>query len=191
MNVLIDKLPKKIRIKDKLYDINYDYRTAINILIAFEDPDLTLNEKYYVMVKCLYKDEIPKEDFEEACKKGVKFLDCNQEYKSPKSNRRIYSFEKDGNYIFSGINSTHHIDIEKDENLHWWKFMSFFMDMSSECFFGELTYYRTRKNEGKLTKEEKEQYKKIKDLVDLDIKEVTRNSQVRKEFFEEFYKDKK
>ena len=26
--------------------------------------------------------------------------------------------------------------------------MDFFMDMNPDCMFGEITYYRTRKNEG-------------------------------------------
>ena len=66
--------------------------------------------------------------------------------------------------------------------------MDFFMDMSPDCMFGELIYYRMRKNEGKLTKEEKKQYEKIKDLVDLDAVRV--KSQARKEFFEKFHEIK-
>lgn len=61
------------------------------------------------------------------------------------------------------------------------------MDMSSDCTFGELVYYRKRKNENKLTKEEKEQYKKIKQLVDLDYKDE-KSTTARKEFFKEYKK---
>ena len=123
----------------------------------------------------------------EAVTKAIRFIDCDQEYKTNTSDQRIFSFKKDAMYIFSGINATHHIDIEEN-NIHWWKFMSLFMDMKPDCMFGELTYYRKRKNDGKLTKEEKEQYKKIKDLVDLEDKVVTKQSEARKEFFKEFHK---
>ena len=61
------------------------------------------------------------------------------------------------------------------------------MDMSPNCTFGELVYYRKRKNENKLTKEEKEQYKKIKKLVDLDYKDEE-SIKARKEFFQELEK---
>lgn len=67
--------------------------------------------------------------------------------------------------------------------------MSLFMDMNPDCMFGEITYYRTRKNEGKFTKEEKEQYKKIKDIIDLEDVKVHQESEERKKFFEEFYKN--
>lgn len=189
MNILTSQLPTKIKVNDNIYNINYDYRTIINILLAFEDTDLTTEEKYYIMLENLYKEEIPEEDMEEALKQAVKFIDCGKDYTPNKERTRIYSFQKDADYIFSGINSTHHIDIDEKPNLHWWKFVSLFMDMSSECMFGELIYYRTRKAEGKLTKEEKIQYNKIKDIVELEKVHV--QSEARKQFFEEFHKTKK
>ena len=191
MNILTSALPKKIKVKDNIYDINYDYRTIINILQAFEDDELTYQEKIYIMIKNLYKEEIPKDYYEEACLKAVKFIDLGKENntKANEEIERTYSFEKDANYIFSGINSTHHIDLEKEDNLHWWKFMAMFMDMSTDCMFGELIYYRKRKSEGKLTKEEQKQYEKIKDIVELDY--IKKPSEARKRFFEKFYKNQK
>ncbi len=192
MNVLTQKLPTKIKVNENIYDINYDYKTILNIILAFEDEDLLYEEQLYVLIHALYKQEIPQEDIEEAIIKGIKFIDCGEERKEEKivKKPRVYSFSKDGNYIFSGINQTHHIDIEEKETLHWWKFMSFFMDMSTDCMFGELMYYRMRKQEGKLTEEEKKNYKKIKDIVELESAKKI-ESKARKEFFEEFHKIKK
>ena len=192
MNILTQKLPTKIKVNNHIYNINPDYRNIINIILAFEDEDLLYEEQLYVMVKTLYIDEIPNEDLEEAIIKGIKFIDCGEETKEDNRMKktRTYSFTKDANYIFSGINQTHHIDIEEKDSFHWWKFMSLFMDMSTDCMFGELMYYRTRKLEGKLTEEEKKNYKKIKDLVELEpIKK--KESLARKQFFEEFHKTKK
>lgn len=187
MNILTDKLPKKIRVNNKIYDINYDYKTIINIILAFEDKELTNSEQIYIMLKNLYKEEIPYKDMDEAIKKGIKFIDGGNEINSEKDlkYKRTYSFKKDGNYIFSGINQTHHINLSENEKLHWWVFLSLFMDMSADCTFGELVYYRKRKNENKLTKEEKEQYKKIKKLVDLDEKDEI-STQARKEFLDKY-----
>ncbi len=192
MNILTQKLPTKIKINENIYDINYDYKTVLNIILAFEDNDLLYEEQVYVLVHALYKKEIPECDLEEAIIKGIKFIDCGAEPKEENNVKkpRTYSFSKDGNFIFSGINQTHHIDIEEKENLHWWKFISLFMDMSPDCMFGELMYYRTRKQEGKLTDEEKQNYKKIKDIVELEpTKKV--ESKLKKQFFEQFHKTKK
>lgn len=181
MNILTDDLPTKIKVNNNIYDINYDYRTAIKILTAFEDNDLLDNEKLFIMLKLLYKNDIPEEDLEEACKKACKFLDLGQEKKeNTKKESRIYSFKKDCNYIFSGITHTHNIDLEKEPNLHWWKFMALFMDMDTECTFNELVYYRKRKAEGKLTKEEMEQYKKLKDILELEPIETEETLKLKK-----------
>ena len=185
MNILSDKLPTKIRVNDNVYDINSDYRTIINILLAFEDAELTKDEQMYIMLKNLYKQDIPENDIEEALKKGIKFIDGGVVEENKANEKRIYSFKKDGNYIFSGINQTHHIDLTEKTNLHWWVFLSLFMDMSADCTFGELVYYRKRKNENKLTKEEKEQYRKIKKLVDLN-NEDNESIHARKDFFNKY-----
>lgn len=185
MNILSDKLPTKIKVNNNIYDINYDYRTIINILLAFEDDELTKDEQMYIMLKNLYKQDIPENDIEEALKKGIKFIDGGVVEENKANEKRIYSFKKDGNYIFSGINQTHHIDLTEKTNLHWWVFLSLFMDMSADCTFGELVYYRKRKNENKLTKEEKEQYKKIKKLVDLND-EDNESIHARKDFFNKY-----
>lgn len=185
MNILTDSLPIKLKVNDKIYDINYDYKTAIKTLMAFEDEELSQEEKLYILIHNIYIDEVPEENLEEACKKALLFLNCGKEYESTGNERRIYSFKKDGNYIFTGINATHHIDIEKESDLHWWKFVALFMDMSSECMFGELIYYRKRKMEGTLTKDERKQYNKIRDIVELE--EVHKDSEAKKRFFEEFY----
>ena len=193
MNLLIDNLPTKIQVNDRIYDINYDYKTIINILMAFEDKELTEQEKIYVMLKNLYKEEIAEEYIEEACQQAIKFIDLGKydDNQDVKKEKRIYSFKKDGNYIFTGINSTHNIDLSKYPDLHWWKFMAMFMDMDNECFFSELVYYRKRKLEGKLTKEEKKKYKEIKNLVEIDEDEINKSkeqSQAKKQFLEEFYR---
>lgn len=187
-DILFNDLPTKIQVNQKEYEINYDYRTILKILMALEDVNLYEEEKVGIMLSLLYKDDIPEEDIKDACKKASLFIDCGQFHEKGKSNQRIYSFSKDGNYILTGINSTHSIDLSEKTNLHWWKFMALFMDMNTECFFSELVYYRKRKLEGKLTKEEKQQYKKIKELVDLeqeDSEEIKAMKEAKEKFLEE------
>lgn len=167
MNLLISEAPTKIKVGDEICDIRYDYRTIIKTICALEDPILTNMEKEYILLNNIYK-KIPK-DKVEASRLACKFIDGGEEFNSKKSNsKRIYSFQKDGNYIFTGINSTHHIDLSTEKDLHWWKFLALFLDMDTECFFSELIYFRKRKIEGKLTKEEKKKYKEIQDLVEID-----------------------
>ena len=185
MNLLIEDAPTKIKVGDEICDIRYDYRTIIKTICALEDSSLTNSEKVYILLSNIYK-KIP-EDKEKAARLACKFIDGGKEYDDKKnnSNNRIYSFLKDGNYIFTGINSTHHIDLSTEKNLHWWKFLALFLDMDTECFFSELIYFRKRKSEGKLTKEEKKKYKEIQDMVEIDENKSVKFSKEKQQFLNE------
>ncbi len=169
MNVLTDKFPTKININNKILKINSDFRNCIKIIEAFEDEDLLDEEKYLVLVKRLYVDKIDEEDLQEAIIKGIKFLDLGEKNEDNEENlKRLYSFSKDDNYIYTGIRQSHNIDLNSIEYLHWWNFVFLFLDIGQDCIFNQLIYYRKRKNEGKLTKEEKKVYISMRKILDLD-----------------------
>lgn len=172
MNVLTDKFPTKIRVNDKILRINSDFRNCIKIIQAFEDDDLFDEEKYLILIKRLYVDEVEKNDLEEALIKGIKFLDLGEENKkNSNTSKRLYSFIKDDNYIYTGIRQSHNIDLNSIEYLHWWNFVYLFLDIGQDCMFNQLIYYRQRKNEGKLTKDERKVYLSMRKILDLDYVE--------------------
>lgn len=172
MNVLTDKFPTKIKVNNKILNINSDFRNCIKIIEAFEDEDLLDEEKYLILIKRLYIDEVEEEDLQEAIIKGIKFLDLGEENKNNEENvKRLYSFTKDDNYIYTGIRQSHNIDLNSIDYLHWWNFVYLFLDIGQECMFNQLVYYRKRKNEGKLTKEERKVYISMRKILDLDYEE--------------------
>lgn len=166
MNVLIQKFPTKIRIDDVVYEINADFRNCLKIIMAFEDSELAEMDKYEILIRRLYK-KMP-HNFEKAVKEGVRFLDCGEEHKAVSSSeKRVYKFSKDGRYIYSAIKQTHQVDLEEIEFLHWWKFVFLFSDIKSDCAFSNMVYLRNKKNEGKLTKEERKIYVKSREILDI------------------------
>ena len=172
MNVLTDKFPTKIKVNNKILNINSDFRNCIKIIEAFEDEDLLDEEKYLILIKRLYIDEVEDEDLQEAIIKGIKFLDLGEENKNNEENvKRLYSFTKDDNYIYTGIRQSHNIDLNSIEYLHWWNFVYLFLDIGQDCMFNQLVYYRKRKNEGKLTKEERKVYISMRKILDLNYEE--------------------
>lgn len=172
MNVLTDKFPTKIKVNDKILRINSDFRNCIKIIQAFEDEELFDEEKYLILIKRLYVDEVEEKDYEEAIIKGIKFLDLGEENKEGNNNnKRLYSFIKDDNYIYTGIRQSHNIDLNSIDYLHWWNFVYLFLDIGQDCMFNQLIYYRQRKNEGKLTKDERKVYLSMRKILDLDYVE--------------------
>lgn len=158
MNILVDRLPESIKIKDKIYPINADFRDCLKIILAFEDPELVVMEKQAILLLNLYQEFPLEEHLEEAIIKGVRFLDGGkpkENLENGKSSPRIYSFQKDAEIIFAAFQQTHGIDLQAVEFLHWWKFLSLFLDLGSETIFCSLLGLRKRVKTGKASKEEK------------------------------------
>lgn len=169
MNILLEQLPTTVEVDGKEYEINTDFRECINIMLAFEDSELSAYEKNMVMLSVLYP-KIP-ENVEKAAELAIKFLNCGDD---PDENvgavampERVYSFEKDAKYIFSAIKQTYGVDLETIEYLHWWKFCYMFLDLREDCFFCKICDLRIRRARGKLSKEEREYCLRIKDILDL------------------------
>ena len=169
MNVLIENLPGALVIDGVKYKINTDYRVALKIMLAYEDPELTIREKQMITLELLYK-QIPENKIS-ALTEAIKFLDCGEtsDGGGEAAATRVYSFNKDAKYIYSAIKQTHGVDLLDLDYLHWWKFCYMFSDLSEDCFFTKLIYYRNQRARGKLTKEEREYCNRISNILDLPI----------------------
>jgi hypothetical protein len=168
--ILIEGLPDAISIGNEIYDINSDYQTSLKIITAFEDNELTQHEKCMVLVQLLYKEQ--PEDVKEAVLQGVKFLDCGEDRsdgddQTHEEVTRKYSFKQDDRYIFAAVDKVLNGRLSSGEFVHWWEFVMAFMELPEKCMMSRLIYLRTQKAKGKLSKEEKELYLSMKDIVDL------------------------
>lgn len=165
MNILVDKLPKALVIGGAEYPINSDFRPCLSTILAFEDPELVDVEKQQVMLSNLYV-EMP-EDMPNAQEQAVWFLNGGRESPDEPMGVRLYSFDKDANLIFAAFRQTHGVDLQSIEYLHWWEFMSLFMDLGQNTTFCSLTSLRKRVKTGKATKEEKAMARELKEVFDL------------------------
>jgi hypothetical protein len=155
-NVLIDELPETLTVAGKEYAIRSDFRTALRVLLAFEDNGLTMLEKQMVLVENLFV-ETPAE-IAEAGRAAIAFLDGggdDEKEDSTGGGLRLYSFSKDANIIYAAFQQTHGIDLQKAQ-LHWWQFLALFMDMGADTTFCNLIGLRKRVKTGKASKEEKQ-----------------------------------
>ena len=184
MNPLIDRFPTKIKVDSETIEINSDYRNCLRIILAFEDEDLTIQEKYEIMLKRLYK--IMPKNIEEAINQAITFLDCGKKVQGNNIEQRVYSFKKDASFIFSSMSSTHNIDLNEIPYLHWWKFVYLFMDVRKDCTFSNIIYYRQKANAGKLDKSEKEVYRRSYKILSLNYDEEENASEEEDEFMKKF-----
>lgn len=164
MNILTDELPVTVEITHTEYHINYDFRSCLRIILAFEDDSLTPQEKYIVMLNNLYP-KIP-QDTQYAAVRARWFLNGGKEASENDEGLRLYSFSKDANFIFAAFRQTHGIDLSTAD-LHWWKFLALFMDLGQDTTFCQLISLRKRVKTGKATKEEKQAAEEMPELFDL------------------------
>jgi hypothetical protein len=153
VNILTDVLPESLSINHTEYPIDPDFRTCLQIILAFEDAELTPQEKQGILLSMLFVDMPPitQETFEQA----QWFLNGGMSDENEDAPMRLYSFAKDANFIFAAFKSTHNVDLQKAD-LHWHEFLALFMDMGSETTFCQLTAMRKRLKTGKASKEEKQ-----------------------------------
>jgi len=168
MNILTDCLPTEVEIDEKNYLINYDFRTCLKVIMAFEDAELSNFEKQSVCLGNMYP--VVPDNTEKAIELAVKFLDGGIEKSTGEGEiqQRLFSWSKDANFIFAAFKQTHNIDLEKETDLHWWKFIALYMDLGSDTVFNNLTSLRKRVFSGKATDEEYKVARELGDLFELD-----------------------
>jgi hypothetical protein len=166
------------------YLINSDYRTALTIVLAFEDETLTGYEQQAILLSNLY-DDIPV-NTQAAIDQANKFLNGGKISEAePQSTLRLYSFSKDAGYIFAAFRQTHGIDLQKVD-LHWWEFLTLFMDLGADTTFVNLIGLRKRIKTGTASKEERQAARDMGDL--FDIPEIDTRTLSEKEAESEFMK---
>ena len=171
MNLLVDELPDAVEIDGKEYLLNTDFRNCLNVMLAYQDEDLTDNEKCTIMLTNLYP-VIP-ENIEVALEKALIFLDEGKKSQPGKadSKPKVYSWSKDANMIYSAFKQTHGIDLTV-EKMHWWKFVALFMDLGADTAFSSIVNLRSRVKSGKATKEEKAAARDLGELFDVPENEI-------------------
>lgn len=126
----------------------------MKIILAFEDAELTPQEKQSILLSNLYG--IVPDNIQTAFAKASWFLNGGKENEEETSEAlsRVYSCSKDANFIFSAFRQTHNVDLETVQ-MHWWKFFALFMDLGQDTTFCQLIGLRKRIKNGTATKEEK------------------------------------
>lgn len=153
-------LPTTINIAGIDCEIYSDYRDILEIFEIFNDPDLLESEKVIVALDFFYKTDDYKKDYETATVEMMNFItQCSDETPSNTSKKPLYDWEQDFNIIVAPINKAMNTDIRGLEYLHWWTFLSAFMEIG-ECTFNTFVGIRDKLNKGiKLDKTEERIYK--------------------------------
>ena len=105
---MIGELPKTIKVGEKEEPIRTDFRDILNVFAAFNDQDLSVEEKAIVCLRIIYKniDEMDSSLYMEAYEKAMNFMEMNDSKKDSDYNEpKLMDWEQDEQLIFSLISS--------------------------------------------------------------------------------------
>lgn len=169
---MIGQLPTALEVNGKEYKIRADFRIALLIFQALNDPDLSEKEKGYIYLDALYEDltSIPPEDYPEAMEKASWFLDGGRVIEQ-KHHKKLLDWSDDEHLIFPAVNTVAGTETRSLPFLHWWTFLGYFNEIGENSLFASVLSIRSKKAKGKkLEKYEQEFYKENKDIIDLKTK---------------------
>lgn len=163
---MITDLPKTLIVDGIEREIYCDFRDVIQILSAYNDEELTQQEKAIVLLNNLYvEDFVNFIDIQGALQKAIWFIDWGKEYKEEKNSPKIMDWEQDYNLIVSAINQKIHTEIRELEFLHWWTFLGYFSERG-ECQYSTIVSIREKIFKGqKLEKWEKQILHENRDMI--------------------------
>lgn len=154
---MVGELPRSISVNGTDYEIRTDFRDIINIITAFNDPELEDEEKVYACLFILYIDfdEIPKGDYEAAYRAALAFIDYGIG-DNEKHHPRTIDWEQDEKILFPDINKVAGYETRTAEYVHWWTFVGFFLAVK-DGLSSTVINLRSKKAKGKkLEKHERE-----------------------------------
>jgi hypothetical protein len=162
---MIGELPKTLEVDGKEYEIRTDFRVALLIFQALNNPDLSDKEKALIYLKSLYKEVPP--NLDEAFKKAGWFLDGGNIPKSKKAPKQLMDWEQDESIMFPALNKVAGYETRSAEYLHWWSFLGLFNEVG-EGLWSQVINIRSKKaKHKKLEKWEEEFYKDHREIIDL------------------------
>lgn len=170
---MIYDLPKSLEVCGEVYEIRSDFREILDIIEILNDEELVESERAFVTLLFFYPGfgNMPTESYQEALEQCFWFINGGKhEVAGDKNPPRLMDWQQDFPYIISPVNRVIGHEIRADAYLHWWTFLSAYMEIG-ECTFAQMVHIREAKLRGnKLDASDQEWYRRNRDIVDLKTK---------------------
>ena len=173
--------PKYVKVNDKKYEINTDFRIAIECNRIAEDTSIGDFERALAIIYKLFGDEgiNAQDDYERLLELAIKYLSCGKEVSGSSSEESDMDFIEDMDYIEASFMSDYGIDLPSEE-MHWWKFMKLMNGLSNSemgncCVLNRIRNLRNFDTKDIKDQKEKERIEKAKKQVALKKRVVKKN----------------
>jgi hypothetical protein len=187
--------PEYVRIENKKYKINTDFRVAVECQEIATDDSIGDYERALAVIYKLFGDDgiEATNHYEKLLELGTKFLSCGKELEDKSNEEPDMDFVQDMDYIEASFMSDYNIDLTNTK-MHWWKFYNLInglsnSDMGNCCVLNRVRNLRTYDTKDIKDPKELEKIKKAKEQVALKKKKNKQNlTDEQKNNIDNFYK---
>ena len=141
--------PKYVKIGEKKYKINTDFRVAIECQEIALDDSIGDFERALAIIYKLFGDDglDDSNNYEKLLELAQKYLSCGKEIDSKTNEEADMDFIQDMDYIEASFMSDYNIDLQNTE-MHWWKFYNLINGLSNSemgncCVLNRIRNLRT------------------------------------------------
>lgn len=166
--------PEYVKVGDKKYKINTDFRIAIECNEIAQDDTIGDTERPLAIIYKLYGDEglDNPQDWDKLLELAIKYLTLNKDTSGVDNNVEIdMDFNEDMDYIEASFMSDYRIDLA-NVKMHWWKFYNLLEGLSNSelgncCVLNRVRNLRTFDLSQIKDNKERERLTKAKEMVAL------------------------
>lgn len=159
-------LPTELEVNGRMEPIRWEYTAILDIISTMNDPELEENEKTFACLWIFFENfaDFRDDDYEPAFNALLEFMNNGVSEKTGNA-VKVVDFEQDYSLLIPAINRVAGEEIRKSKDVHWWTFLSWFMEIG-ECTYSTVLTIRNKMKKGKvLEKWEQEFYESNRDMV--------------------------
>ena len=187
--------PEYVKVEDKKYKINTDFRIAIECQSIATDENIGDYERALAIIYKLFGDDgiNALEHYEKLLEMAIKYLSCGKKLEKIQEEEPDMDFEQDMEYIEASFMSDYQIDLSNID-MHWWKFSKLINGLSNSemgncCILNRIRNLRNYDTKDIKDLKELEKIKKAKEAVALKKKTKRLNiTSEQQKNIENFYK---
>lgn len=135
--------PEFVKIDDKKYKINTDFRTALECNSIAEDNSIGEHEKALAVIYKLFGDDglNDRHNHDRLLELALKYLLRGEEKQQSNNEEPNMDFIQDESFINASFRSDYKIDLDKEE-MHWWSFCDLLNGLTEDCVLNRVRYIR-------------------------------------------------
>lgn len=126
------KCPQYVKVGEKQYKINTNFRTAIECNEIAQDETINNVERALAIIYKLFGEEALEDmdNYEKLLELAKKYLSCGKQLEDTPESKKDMDFVKDMDLIEASFMSDYNIDLTQ-EDMDWWKFSNLMNGLSN------------------------------------------------------------